>query len=174
MAEDDLPAGGGIPPGFEPYTIWGNFDANIYPLFRRRDEKGVAIGLRVEGKHCNMHGAMHGGALATFVDIGMGQAVHFGETTPTLMVTSSMVIDYLGEAKLGAWIECSARVLKRGRRLIIVDCMVQQTSGDAPARAVARCNATFVPLEGTAKQREPMAGTLVQTTAAKKLAARKG
>ncbi len=148
------------PPGFEEFLFHENFDANVYPLYRRIHEGCATLGLFVEAKHCNSHHTLHGGALATIVDIGMGSSIHVGQPARIPIMTASMSIDYTGAAMMGSWVECTNRVLKRGRRLIVTDCLVQQIKAGEPPRLVARCNATYAVLEGAAKDRAPLMGAV--------------
>ena len=88
--------------------------------------------------HLNQHGTVHGGVLASLADAAMGAAVASDGQTP---VTVEMKVTYLEPARAGT-ITASARVLRRGRRIIIIEAEVTDADGDAVAHAIA----TFTPV----------------------------
>lgn len=97
-------------------------------------EDGTATAVLTAGeRHCNGHGTIHGGCLATLVDIAMGAAVaSAGAEAP---VTIEMKVSYLEPAQQGE-LRAQATVRKRGRRITIVEAEVQQ-DGDTVAMATA-------------------------------------
>jgi uncharacterized protein (TIGR00369 family) len=112
-----------------------------------RELVGLEVGARAEGhavvtleaaeEHLNPHGSVHGGVVATLVDVAMGAAVvAAGGDSP---VTIEMKVTYLDPAKPGH-LRAEARVRKRGRRLTIVEAEVFQGQGDD---LVALALATF-------------------------------
>jgi uncharacterized protein (TIGR00369 family) len=109
-----------------------------------RDLLGVRIVERSDGRavveldtgshHLNRHDTVHGGVLATLVDVAMGEAVASeggGERGP---VTVHMSLAYLEPAQPGR-LSAVATVRKRGRRVTIVDAQVDQ-EGEAVLVAV--------------------------------------
>jgi uncharacterized protein (TIGR00369 family) len=100
------------------------------------------IGLQVEDdrvvlvasdRHLNAHGTVHGGVLATMIDVAMGSAVAAG--TDGAPVTVALTVTYLEPGRPGR-LEATARVRKRGKRLTVVEAEVQQ-DGDVVADALA-------------------------------------
>lgn len=99
-------------------------------------------GLRVEDdevvvdageEHLNPHGSVHGGLLATMLDVAMGQAVSAaGGESPATVSLSLTYLEPGGPGRLTA----TARVKKRGKRLIVVEGEVQQ-DGDVLVDALA-------------------------------------
>lgn len=84
-------------------------------------------------EHLNPHGSVHGGVLATMLDVAMGTAVRTaGGEAP---VTVSLAVTYLEPGRPGR-LEAIARVRKRGKRLIVVEGQVEQ-DGDVVADALA-------------------------------------
>jgi uncharacterized protein (TIGR00369 family) len=131
--------------GFREVKIAGAYDQALVPMYGKRDGEQYSIGLRVEARHCNYQGIMHGGAIATFLDMAMGRAV--GAITGRMRaVTASLAIDYIGTAGTGDWIETTGRVLRVGRRLIVVDCLVHKGGDHGKPQLIARANATFAPI----------------------------
>lgn len=84
-------------------------------------------------RHLNQHGRVHGGVIATMIDVAMGSAVAAGsEGAP---VTVALTVTYLEPGQSGR-LEAFARVRKRGKRLTVVEAEVQQ-DGDVIADALA-------------------------------------
>lgn len=74
-------------------------------------------------EHLNPHGSVHGGLLATMLDVAMGQAVaRAGGESPA---TVALSLTYLEPGRAGR-LSATARVRKRGKRLIVVEGEVQQ------------------------------------------------
>ncbi len=100
------------------------------------------VGLQVEHdrvvleageQHLNPHGTVHGGVLATMIDVAMGHAVAAG--TDGAPVTVSLTVTYLEPGRPGR-LEATAQVRKRGKRLTVVEAEVVQ-DGDVVADALA-------------------------------------
>ena len=84
-------------------------------------------------EHLNQHGSVHGGVLASMIDVAMGTAVKAaGGDSP---VTVSLTVTYLEPGQPGR-LEARARVRKRGKRLTVVEADVVQ-DGDVVADALA-------------------------------------
>lgn len=82
--------------------------------------------------HLNPHGSVHGGVLATMIDVAMGTAV--ATTGGESPVTVSLAVTYLEPGRAGR-LEARARVRKRGKRLMVVEAEVVQ-DGDVVADAL--------------------------------------
>lgn len=90
---------------------------------------------------------LHGGAIATLVDVACASAASRATTYHPLenaIVTSDMHVRYLGRAR-GETVRCEARVVKAGSRQIVVDGEVVDGEGNR----VAVCDVSFmlVPLK---------------------------
>ena len=83
-------------------------------------------------QHLNPNGAVHGGVLATMIDVAMGTAV--ATTGGQSPVTVSLTVTYLEPGRAGR-LEARARVRKRGKRLMVVEAEVVQ-DGDVVADAL--------------------------------------
>ncbi len=96
-------------------------------------EDGTAH-VRVEAgeMHLNPHGTVHGGVLATMIDVAMGTAV--ATTGGESPVTVSLAVTYLEPGRIGR-LEARAHVRKRGARLMVVEAEVVQ-GGDVVADAL--------------------------------------
>lgn len=122
-APDGPPA---IPEGFETLGVGGPFIQNNGPLYVRRDGADVQFGFRVERRHVNTMGNLHGGMMATFCDMLLPLSVH-SKTTEVegrFLPTISLQIDYLAPARLGMWVQGEAGPLRITRSLVFAQGLV--------------------------------------------------
>jgi uncharacterized protein (TIGR00369 family) len=110
------------------------------------DADAVTVEMPVAPGAFNGSGNLHGGAIATLIDVASGSAAaragtfRPGENT---IVTADLHVRYLGRPK-GTVARAQARVVRAGRQLIIVDCRVADELGNMIA--VADFAAMLVPL----------------------------
>ena len=105
----------------------------------RADDGSVTVGLDARDEHLNPFGTVHGGAIATLVDVAMGEAVATKDGEKGAPATIEMKVTYLDPGKPGR-LEAVANVRRRGKRITIVEAEVRQ--GDD---VVALALATFTP-----------------------------
>ncbi len=112
-------AGDDVPPGYRLLDKRSAFGMLVGPVFQRDDAEGSTFGFRVQPKHLNLGGFAHGGMLATFADIVLGQfpSRDFEQVT----VTIRLVMDYLAPAKEGDWVEGRPLVTRRTRALVFAE-----------------------------------------------------
>ncbi len=82
-------------------------------------------------------GNLHGGAIATLVDVAAGSAAaRAGTFVPgeNTLVTADLHVRYLGRPK-GRVVRAEARVMRAGRQLIVVECRVADDLGNVIAFA---------------------------------------
>lgn len=116
----------GVPEGFEPFRIGGNFMAVNGPLHIRRAGADSRLGLRVEARHVNPMDNLHGGMMASFCDMLL-VVVAYAQSTEVhghFLPTVSLQMDYLAPAPLGCWIEGSGQLLRSTRSLAFVQALV--------------------------------------------------
>ncbi|MCW2608225.1 MAG: PaaI family thioesterase [Frankiales bacterium] len=94
---------------------------------------GDTVVVDATDEHLNPHGTVHGGLIATMLDVAMGGAV--AETGGESPVTVSLTVTYLEPGRPGR-LEATAKVRKRGTRLLVVEGEVVQ-DGDVVADALA-------------------------------------
>ena len=97
------------------------------------------LGLRVEAKHCNMRGTLHGGILATLADVALGYTIAFSTQPPTGLITANLSLDFAGTAKIGDWLEAKVDVQKKGGRLAFANCYLS-----VGEQRIVRASAVFV------------------------------
>ncbi len=104
-----------IPEGFRPLRFNMGFIAAVGPLYGKWDGTRLAMGFRVEPRHCNPGQVAHGGMLATFADMFIPIAARLqGKADVGFAPTVNLTLDYIAPAKLGAWVEGTADFLRAG------------------------------------------------------------
>lgn len=124
-----------IPEGFRMLRdVGGQFISQNGPLYFKKTETGLLLGLRVEERHCNPMGICHGGMLMTFCDMVMPMAANYANKLAQFLPTISMTTDFVGPAKRGAWLEGRTDVLKVTRNLVFTQAIIT-ADGEAAVRA---------------------------------------
>ncbi len=98
------------------------FNAAVGPVWVRGAGLEHTMGLLVEERHTNLHiGTLHGGALASFADIGLGSGIHavLGEVAYRC-VTAALNIQYLSVARVGEFVTVRPEVVRHSKDLIFI------------------------------------------------------
>ena len=98
----------------------------------------VVLRMRVDQRHRQVHGAVHGGVLAALADTAGGLATYIALPRGKRVATIEMKINYL-EAVEGGTVEAEARLIRRGRHVAVVDCEIR----DHNRRLVGKALMTF-------------------------------
>ena len=106
-----------IPAGFAPIFRTSPFLETIGPLYSAGGGAALVVGLRVQEKHTNARGSLHGGVLASIADIALGYGLATSTDPPTSMVTASLNVDFAGSAAIGDWLETALDIHKVGSRM---------------------------------------------------------
>ncbi|MET0249352.1 MAG: PaaI family thioesterase [Sphingobium sp.] len=125
------------PPAYRPIIGLDGFIADNGPIFVMQDEDGgYRFGCRIMPHMCNQLGVAHGGWVATLCDVALPLTARFTvpELAENFMLTVNLSVDYMQGPKLGSWLECSARVLKKTKRMVFVDGLTR-SEGELMARA---------------------------------------
>jgi uncharacterized protein (TIGR00369 family) len=123
-----------IPPGFTPIFRTSPFLETIGPLYSAGIGASLVIGIRVQEKHTNARGALHGGLLASVADIALGYGLATSTQPPTSMVTAALSVDFVGSAQIGDWVETSLDIQKVGARMAFAN-VYFSVGGERIARA---------------------------------------
>jgi uncharacterized protein (TIGR00369 family) len=128
------------PEGFGPLPRSSPFLDMVGPLHCRRTGQGLELGMRVETRHCNSRGFVHGGLLATLADLTLGYNTGAAGTKDEhgRLLTASLNIDFVASAKIGDWLSATAEVVSRGKRLGFANCYI--AVGD---KRIARASGVF-------------------------------
>jgi len=98
----------------------------------------VLLQIKVDARHLQVHGVVHGGVLAALADTAGGLASYMACPLGTRVATVEMKINYLEGVERGR-VTADARVVRIGRHLSVVDCDVT----DDDRRLVAKALMTF-------------------------------
>jgi acyl-CoA thioesterase len=106
-------------------------------------EPGRAVlKLRVRREHLQVYEVLHGGMIAALADTAGGLATYMSAPRGTRVATVEMKINFLEPVEKGT-VRATARVLRLGQNLAVVDCDVRD-----PARLVAKALMTFAMRSG--------------------------
>ncbi len=117
------------------------------------DDGSVVVEMPVREQAFNQTGNLHGGAIATLIDVACGStAARASSFVPgkNTLVTADLHVRYLGRPK-GDVVRAEAQVMRAGRQLVVVECRVVDPLGNVIA--YADFSAMVVPL------REPLRPT---------------
>lgn len=132
---------GSIPAGFVALPLSKGHVGVVGPLYLRREQRErefVQLGFRVEPRHCNPAGILHGGMMATFADMLLPLSAHClaREAAGRFLPTVSLQLDFLAPSPAGSWVHGEAQVLRATRSLLFMqglvwadDELVARTSG---------------------------------------------
>jgi uncharacterized protein (TIGR00369 family) len=127
------------PEGFAPHFRKSPVTDPWEPLYSRKIDGTVQIGLSIRPAHCNSRGLPHGGVIAALADNAMGLSCGAALDSPARgLVTVSLSVDYVGAAKVGQWLQVEPRVLRVGNSLAFADALVT-----ADGNITARSSASF-------------------------------
>ena len=105
--------------GWYSWSGRDNFEALVGPFYSRLLDGEPVCGCRLEAKHMNGQGGLHGGAMMTFADF----ALFMLSSRPRgggPAVTVNLSGDFLGSARAGELIEARGEVTKAGGSLVFV------------------------------------------------------
>lgn len=109
---------------------------------REGDDGAVSLGITADERHLNPSGTVHGGVIATLIDIAMARAVESQLEDGEKPATIEMKTNYLEAGEPGRII-ATAQVRKRGRNVIVAEAEVHQDdSGEVIALAIG----TYTPV----------------------------
>lgn len=127
-----------IPDGFEPHFRKSPLTDPWEPLYSKRTEKAVIMGLRLAQPHTNARGLIHGGLIAALADNAMGYSCAQATGWRTTFVTISLAVDFIGSAGIGQWLAVESDVIKTGSTICFAQSLIK-----ADDVVIARANATF-------------------------------
>ena len=127
-----------IPEGFAPHTRKSPLTEPWEPLYAKRTDKAVIIGLRLARPHTNGRGLIHGGLIAALSDNAMGHSCGYQMGGVSSLVTIGLAVDFVGSAEIGQWLAIETEVIKTGRTICFAQSLIK-----ADDVVIARANATF-------------------------------
>ena len=127
-----------IPLGFEPRLRKSPLTDPWEPLYSRRTDKAVFMGLRLAKPHTNARGLIHGGLIASLADNAMGYSCALRMDNAFSLVTISLAVDFVGTAQVGQWLAVETDVIKTGSTICFAQSLIK-----ADDVVIARANGTF-------------------------------
>src|SRR5438552_18641712 len=103
-----------IPAGFEPHTRKSPLTDPWEPLYSKRTDKAVIIGLRLAKPHTNGRGLIHGGLIAALSDNAMGHSCAHCMGGVSSVVTIGRAVDFDETAEAGALLPVENDLVKSG------------------------------------------------------------
>ncbi|MBC9880647.1 PaaI family thioesterase [Bradyrhizobium sp. INPA01-394B] len=127
-----------IPEGFEPLSRKSPLTEPWEPLYARKTDRAVIIGLRLARPHTNGRGLIHGGLITALADNAMGYSCAQATGWTISLVTVSLSIDFVGSAEIGQWCSIESEVIKTGKTICFAQCLAK-----ADDAVIARASGTF-------------------------------
>ncbi|MDP3852114.1 PaaI family thioesterase [Phenylobacterium sp.] len=127
-----------VPPGFERHYRQSPLTDPWEPLYSRKTDDAVILGLVAEAAHTNSRGFVHGGLISALADNAMGLSCGVRLGGGASLVTVNLTLDFLGTARVGQWLEFATVFVKSGGTLSFAQAFVT-----ADGEPCARANAVF-------------------------------
>ncbi|HEY3893417.1 MAG TPA: PaaI family thioesterase [Bradyrhizobium sp.] len=127
-----------VPEGFEPHFRRSPLTDPWEPLYSKRTDGAVIIGLRLAKPHTNGRGLIHGGLIAALADNAMGYSCAQRMGGAASLVTIGLAVDFIGSATVGQWLAVESDVIRTGSTICFAQSLVK-----ADDAIIARANATF-------------------------------
>ena len=124
--------------GFKPHFRQSPLTDPWEPLYSKRTDAAVIIGLIADVQHCNSRGFVHGGLISALADNAMGLSCAGHHEKLSGLVTLSLSMDFVGKAERAQWLEFQTRFVKPGRS---IDTAQGQVTADG--KVCALMSATF-------------------------------
>jgi uncharacterized protein (TIGR00369 family) len=106
-------------PGFVETRLIDPFEIYVGPVFEHGVKGARRFALRIDERHVNMRGVIHGGMLMTFADLALGQAV-WDATDNAACVTLGMQTQFLKPARAGEIVEVLPELVRKTRSLVFM------------------------------------------------------
>jgi uncharacterized protein (TIGR00369 family) len=105
--------------GWHCWSARDPFEALTGPYYSRLVEGAPVCAMRLESRHMNGLGGLHGGAMMTFADFALF-ALSSRPRGGVPAVTVNLSGDFLGSARVGERVEARGEVTKAGTSLVFV------------------------------------------------------
>ncbi|HLG14045.1 MAG TPA: PaaI family thioesterase [Blastocatellia bacterium] len=128
--------------------ILRKFEINHFPRLVGLEldsiEPGKArLSVEVRQELMQLQGVMHGGAIATLIDTAVAFAIIGASEPGDRFTTVEMKVNYLAAIREGR-VTAEARLIRDGRRIVVAECDVWDSSGRLAAKGLL----TYIRLDG--------------------------
>jgi uncharacterized protein (TIGR00369 family) len=127
-----------VPTGFRRHDRKSPVTEPWEPLYSRKTDDAVVLGVKAAEAHTNSRGFVHGGLISSLADNAMGLSCARKLGGEDSLVTVHLALDFLGTARVGDWMEFETTFVKTGSTLCFAQAFVT-----AAGQACARANAVF-------------------------------
>ena len=127
-----------IPAGFQRHFRHSPVTDPWEPIYSRKTDEAVILGLVAEAVHTNSRGFVHGGLISALADNAMGLSCSHRLGGEASLVTVNLTLDFLGSAQVGQWLEFTTAFVKNGGSLSFAQAFVT-----ADGQPCARANGVF-------------------------------
>jgi len=108
------------------------------PVYSKRTDEAVILGLYADERHCNSRGLIHGGLISTLADNAMGLSYAAQHENVSGLMTITLHVDFVGAGKLGDWLQFETTHISAGKTIDTAQGRV--LAGD---KTIALTSATF-------------------------------
>jgi uncharacterized protein (TIGR00369 family) len=129
------------------------YDAHMGFRLVSWSREGAVVEADVDGRFANPTGVLHGGVLMGLADSAMGLTVTGLLAEGQAGTNTDLQMRFLRPTTVGR-LTATARVVRRGRRTLVLEADVV----DAAGKLVARASSNFLVLEATEFAQRPAAG----------------
>lgn len=126
------------PAGFAPHERASPLTAPWEPIFARRTDRALVLGLIAAEAHTNSRGFVHGGLITALADNAMGLSCARVLGDGASLITVNLAVDFLGAARIGQWLEFDTVFVRPGSTLCFAQAFVT-----ADGEPCARANGVF-------------------------------
>lgn len=107
-----------FPEGWSPCPRSHGFSSLSGPYWERREDGGWVRAFRVEARHLNPEGVVHGGVLTAFADYACYRAIGDELSHEVRFATITLTCNFLAAGKEGGVIQARAAITRRTRSVI--------------------------------------------------------
>lgn len=106
-------------PGYSEISLVDPFEVHVGPAYQQGAPGSRRFAFRVDERHVNRRGVVHGGMMLTFADLALGAAA-WDLTDRAPCVTLGMQTQFLKPAHIGDIVEVQPQLLRRTRALLFL------------------------------------------------------
>jgi uncharacterized protein (TIGR00369 family) len=105
---------------------FGSFGlSRLFGMDITRSEESCLVSFEVVPEMANPVGSLHGGVMATALDISMGHLLFYSTGQPAQ--TLEMKVQYIAPARCGSRVVCASRILRIGKSVAFVQATATAT-----------------------------------------------
>lgn len=127
-----------IPEGFTHHFKQSSLTDPWEPVYSRKLEDRVQLGLPTTDAHTNSRGLVHGGLITALADNAMGLSCGIQYPERRNILTMNLNVDFVSVATVGQWLLFDTSFSKLGKSVCFAQCFIT-----ADEKTVARASGVF-------------------------------